>query len=117
MAEPETVFEDRDLLPYRPGDFLLRVRGESMTGDGILSGDYVLLRPNVRVEQGEIAAVMVGSEYEATLKRVQVEGATVRLRAANPAYADIIVPADEVKIAGVFRGLIRHADQSGRIRD
>ena len=117
VAEPVAIFEDRDLLPYRPGDFLLRVRGDSMIDDGILSGDYVLLRPNVRVEQGEIAAVMVGSEYEATLKHVHVEGATVRLRAANPNYADIVVPADEVKIAGVFRGLIRHADQSDRARD
>lgn len=114
VADPEAVFEERDLLPYCPGDFLLRVRGDSMTGDGILPGDYVLLRPNVRVEQGEIAAAMVGDEYEATLKRVHVEGATVRLKAGNPSYADIVVPAGEVKIAGVFRGLIRHGDRSKR---
>ncbi|MEI6350270.1 MAG: S24 family peptidase [Verrucomicrobiota bacterium] len=117
VAEPETILEDHELIPYRPGDFLLRVRGDSMIGEGILPGDHVLLRPNVQVAQGEIAAVMVGGENggcEATLKRFYLEGAqgrTVRLKAANPAYADLVVPAEEVKIAGVFRGLIRYADR------
>lgn len=118
VAEPETILEDHELLPYQAGDFLLRVRGESMIGDGILSGDHVLLRPNVQVAQGEIAAVMVVGEEdgdcEATLKRFYLEGKggrTVRLKASNPAYADIVVPASEVKIAGVFRGLIRYADR------
>jgi repressor LexA len=57
----------------RPGDFLLRITGDSMCGDGILEGDLVLLRPNVEVQQGEIAAVLwseSGGECEATLKRV-----------------------------------------------
>ena len=114
VAEPEAVFESNDILPYRPRDFLLRVRGDSMTGDGILPGDLVLLRPDVRTEQGEIAAVMVGDDYEATLKRVHVEGTMVRLKASNASYADILAPATEVKIAGVFRGLVRHADRTNR---
>lgn len=116
VAEPETILEDHALLPYQPDDFLLRVRGDSMIGDGILPGDHVLLRPHVQVVQGEIAAVMVGCDQgdcEATLKRFYLEdkgGRTVRLKASNPAYADIVLPASEVKIAGVFRGLIRYAD-------
>lgn len=117
IAEPETILEDHELLPYQPGDFLLRVRGDSMVGDGILAGDHVLLRPNVQVAQGEIAAVMVGGEEgdcEATLKHFHLEGEggrTVRLKASNPAYADLVVPASDVKIAGVFRGLIRYANR------
>jgi len=117
IAEPETILEDHELLPYLPGDFVLRIRGDSMVGDGILSGDLVLLRPQVEVAQGEIAAVMVGGEEgdcEATLKRFYLEGPggrTARLKASNPAYADIVVPSSEVKIAGVFRGLIRYADR------
>ncbi len=110
VAEPEDILEDADLLPHRPGDFLLRVRGDSMTGDGILPGDHVLLRPQTEAARGEIAAVMVGEDYEATLKRVYVEGQNVRLKAGNPKYADLVIPASEVKIAGVFRGLIRRAD-------
>lgn len=112
VAVPDMVMEEREFLPHRPGDFLLKVRGDSMTGYGILPGDYVLLRPEVQMQQGEIAAVQVGSDYEATLKRVYMEGAQIRLKAGNPDYADIVVPAEEVKVAGVFRGLIRHADHA-----
>jgi repressor LexA len=107
LAEPETVLDERDLLAFRDGDFLLRVRGESMTGDGILDGDKVLLRPDVEAHDGEIAAVLVGDAHEATLKRVFRKGDRVILRASHPAYPDLTVPADAVKIAGVFRGLIR----------
>ena len=129
------------LLNHRPGDFLLRIKGDSMSGDGILEGDLVLLRPNVEVQQGEIAAVLwseSGAECEATLKRVfrrpvahprtsqktspsalqtwntpeaEAEG-EVLLRASNPAYADRLLPAASVRIAGVFRGLIRAGSTS-----
>lgn len=107
LAEPETVLDERELLAFRDGDFLLRVRGESMTGDGILDGDKVLLRPQVEARDGEIAAVLVGDAHEATLKRVFRKGESVILRASHPAYPDIVVPAREARIAGVFRGLIR----------
>jgi repressor LexA len=112
LAQPEDVLEPRDLLPYRDGDFLLRVRGDSMIGDGILNGDSVLLRPNVVVRQGEIAAVLVGEAHEATLKRVffSPKKSRITLRASNPQYPDVVVNADELKVAGVFRGLIRHAN-------
>lgn len=113
LTESEIV-EPAGLLPSREGDFLLRVRGDSMTGDGILPGDRVLLRPHVRAEQGEIAAVLVGDAQEATLKRVFLLPRTceVLLRAANPKYPDRRVPAGEVRIAGVYRGLIRHAGRT-----
>jgi repressor LexA len=109
LAEPEIVLDERELLAFRDGDFLLRVRGESMTGDGILDGDKVLLRPQVEPRDGEIAAVLVGDAHEATLKRVFRKGARVILRASHPAYPDVTVPAADVKVAGVFRGLIRDA--------
>jgi repressor LexA len=109
LADADMVLEERDLLPHRPGDFLLRVRGDSMIGDGILDGDKVLLRPDVDFHDGEIAAVMVGADHEATLKRIFVQGEQVILRASNPRYSDITADAREVKVAGVFRGLIRDA--------
>ena len=132
IARGETPFEAvcvEDLLRHRPGDFLLRITGDSMVGDGIFEGDLVLLRPGVEVQQGEIAAVLwsgSGSECEATLKRVfkkppapnqstpspttQGEESTegkILLRASNPAYPDLVLPAGGVRIAGVFRGLVR----------
>ena len=56
FAQAHEVIESTDFLPYREGDFFLRVRGDSMVGDGILDGDLVLLRPNLEVQHGEIAA-------------------------------------------------------------
>ena len=71
VAEHAEMFiEAAGILPHQPRDFLLRVRGDSMTGDGILDGDLVLIRPDSDVPKGAIAAVCVGDEREATLKRV-----------------------------------------------
>ncbi|HEY5707743.1 MAG TPA: S24 family peptidase [Terrimicrobiaceae bacterium] len=111
LAQADEVLEPANLLPYRDGDFLLRVHGDSMIGDGILDGDWVLLRPNLAVQHGEIAAVLVGETHETTLKRVLLvpEKAEIILRASNPRYRDLVAKAAEVKVAGVFRGLIRHA--------
>jgi repressor LexA len=108
----QTADDVRDpggLLPWQDGDFLLRVRGDSMEGDGILDGDLVLLRPDAPPRPGEIAAVLVGDDHEATLKHLHVQKDTAILRASNPRYPDVAVPADTVKIAGVFRGLVRQA--------
>ncbi|MEO7933112.1 MAG: transcriptional repressor LexA [Chthoniobacterales bacterium] len=107
LAEPEEMIDYKDLLPSRDGDFLLRVTGDSMTGDGILDGDKVLLRPGVDWRDGEIAAVQVGYEREATLKRIYREGAKIRLKPSNDRFPEIIVNASDVIVAGVFRGLVR----------
>ena len=103
----------KDLFPYQQGDFLLKVEGESMTGVGILPGDTVLMRPNVQPQQGEITAVLVGTEQKATLKRFYWTKKEVRLEAANSAFPDQIVRHEEVRIAGVFQALIRHRNGMG----
>ncbi|HWB04729.1 MAG TPA: S24 family peptidase [Verrucomicrobiales bacterium] len=112
VSQAEEIVEPEALLPWRQGDFLLRVRGDSMIGDGILNGDLVLLRPQVEVPHGAIAAACVGDEREATLKRVFFEKDQVRLRASNPVYPDVVVPAAVISFAGLFKGLIRHATHS-----
>jgi repressor LexA len=109
VAGAEEIIDPGAVLPWMPGDFLLRVRGDSMTGDGIMDGDLVLLRPNADVPNGSIAAACVGDEREATLKRVFFEEDRVRLRAANPAYPDVVVPGASLWVAGIFKGLVRHA--------
>jgi repressor LexA len=111
LAQADEIMEPANLLPYREGDFLLRVHGDSMIGDGILDGDWVLLRPNLAVQHGEIAAVLVGEAHETTLKRVLLvpKKSEIILRASNPRYTDLVAKAEEVKVAGIFRGLIRHA--------
>jgi repressor LexA len=124
IAESEEWIDTANgLLPHRAGDFLLCVEGDSMIGDGILHGDKVLLRPDVEVSNGEIAAVQIaggadGAEdgsYCATLKHVHFRpgGKTMQLRASNPQYEELSVPADKVFIAGVYRGLVRTSQTSG----
>ena len=79
--------------------FLLRVRGRSMIEAGINDGDLVLTRRQERVEDGEIAVVVIGDE--ATVKRVRFKPGGLRLEPANRDYEPIEVGADqEVRIAG-----------------
>ena len=107
----EVVLSLSEAVGFRAGDFLLRVTGDSMSGDGILDGDRVLLRPGVALCNGEIAAVQIteGEQWQTTLKRVFAAPAWdyVELRASNPAYEPLRVPSDKVDIAGVYRGLLR----------
>jgi len=108
VAQAAEIIEPGNLLAHRAGDFLLRVHGESMIGDGILDGDLVLLRPDVEVPHRAISAVCVGDDREGTLKRVFYEGERVRLKASNPAYKDMTVRAEQVHFAGLLKGVLRH---------
>lgn len=78
--------------------FYLRVKGNSMEPK-YLPGDLVLILRQDYVEEGEVAAVLVGGE-EATLKRVYRSDEQVWLYSTNPAYDPIKVTADEVSIIG-----------------
>lgn len=86
--------------------FLLRVRGDSMAGAGILDGDILVVRQQDHCENGDIAVVLLGDE--ATVKRVFFESQKVILRPENPAYEDIVVlPSQQFKILGKVTGLFR----------
>ena len=109
LSQAEAILDEQELLPHRPGDFLLIVDGDSMIGDGILHGDRVLIRPNTEPVNGEIAAVQVGNDYRATLKHVRFKPgrSKIILEASNSRYRPVVVPAGDVRIAGVYRGLVR----------
>lgn len=82
LAE-QNVEDYVDLPGNIRADFALTCKGESMIGAGIRSGDIVYIRKQEEVENGQIAAVMVGSD-EATLKRVYLQPGVVQLVAENP---------------------------------
>ena len=108
----EVVLGLSEAIGFRPGDFLLRVSGDSMIGDNILDGDRVLVRPGTALHNGEIAAVQImedNEQWETTLKHVFTapEWDYAELRASNPRYAPLHVPCEKVNIAGVYRGLLR----------
>lgn len=101
----ETIAVDSS---FAPGEdvFALRVEGDSMTGIGILDGDYVLARHQITANQGEIIVAIV--DGEATVKRYYVDGEGVQLVAENEAYEPIIVgPHQDFRIAGKVVSLMR----------
>jgi repressor LexA len=86
--------------------YMLQVRGDSMTGDGILDGDHVVVEVNPRPAQGEIAVVLIGEE--ATVKHVCYERESLRLKSSNPAFPDLVYgPEDDPVIQGRVIGVVR----------
>lgn len=80
--------------------FFLQAKGDSMEPK-IPDGSYVMLRKQPAVENGEIAAVIVNGDTEATLKRIRKMGNTILLEAINDAYAPYLVNEDNpAKIIG-----------------
>jgi repressor LexA len=69
-------------------DFALRIKGESMSGDGLHDGYIVFIRQCDDVDDGEMAAVLVGDE--ATIKRIYRTKDTVTLVSSNPAFAPLV---------------------------
>jgi repressor LexA len=85
------------------GDFILRVRGDSMKDAGILAGDYVVVRTEDDAADGEIVVALVGEE--ATVKRFYRDGDRVRLQPENSNYKPIRTRDAKVlgRVVGVFR--------------
>jgi repressor LexA len=91
-----------DFLP-REETFLLRVRGDSMSPDGILDGDFVIVQRQDSADDGDLVVALLGEE--ATVKRFILHPDQVELRPSNPAYEPIF--AREVRILGKVVGLLR----------
>jgi repressor LexA len=87
------------------GDFVLRVRGDSMIDAGILEGDFVVVRPQDVAVDGEIVVALVGEESEATVKRFFHEADHVRLQPENTTMEPI--RSKDVRVLGKVVGLYR----------
>lgn len=75
-------------------DFALRCKGDSMVDARILDGDIVYIRQQPTVNNGDIAAVLIGDE--ATLKRVYISGDTVTLVACNSKYQPFVYSGEQL---------------------
>jgi len=86
--------------------FALRVQGESMIGEGILDGDYVVVEKRPVADNGEtVVAVMNG---EATVKKFYRErGGKIRLQPANPQLQPIVARDKDVEVRGVVVAVLR----------
>jgi repressor LexA len=103
--------EDEIAVPERlRGDFLLRVKGDSMIEAGILEGDIVVVRRAQDARDGEIVVALAGDDEttdEATVKTFYRESGRVRLQPENSALEPIYARHVQIlgKVVGVFREL------------
>ena len=90
-----------------PGEhYALEVAGDSMVEEGILDGDFALIRKADTAREGEIVVALIDDE-EATLKTYRREGRMIRLDPANSRYEPQRYDESRVKIQGRLAGLIR----------
>lgn len=91
LVEPE-------LLRGREG-FVLKVTGNSMSGDYIFNGYKVLVVMDQDISPNDIAVVSVNG-YEATLKRIKCQGGVCVLTSSNPEFEPMIYPAEQINVIG-----------------
>jgi repressor LexA len=105
----EENIEDHVSVPERlNGDFLLRVKGESMVNAGILDGDLLVVQRTQDARNGDIVVALAGDDEsadEATVKRFFREKGRVRLQPENDAMEPIY--ANHVQILGTVKAVFR----------
>ncbi len=90
-----------------PGEhYALEVAGDSMVDEGILDGDYALIRKTDTARDGEIVVALI-DDNEATLKTYRTEGQMIRLDPANRRYDPQRYRPEQVRIQGRLSGLLR----------
>jgi repressor LexA len=104
----DSVQIDSVLLGNHKRVFALKVKGDSMIGDGIFDGDYIFVKKQLHADNGEIVVAMI--EGEATVKRIYREGDRVRFQPSNPRLQPIYVHQKDYRetmllglVVGVYR--------------
>jgi repressor LexA len=87
--------------------FVLRVEGDSMTKTGIFPGDFVIVKHQAKIGQGEIGVVYI--DDEATVKRIFLEEGRLRLQPENDAMDPVFIHQDDdrLRIGGKVIGVVR----------
>jgi repressor LexA len=102
----QQLFDHATFFPQP--DFLLRVKGDSMIGDGILDGDLIAVKRSAVAENGAIVVARLDGEI--TVKRLQRSKDRLRLLPRNPDHAPIEIPRGaDFAIEGLYCGLVRSA--------
>lgn len=87
-------------------NFILKVKGESMIGAGILNKDYIIVDRNNHAENSQIVVALINDEH-ATVKRFFKEGNMVRLQPENTFMDPIVLSEKNVEILGIVKGVFR----------
>jgi repressor LexA len=113
VAAGQPILAEENIEEYVPvppvaggssGEYLLRIRGESMKNAGILEGDLVVVQPQETAQQGDIVVALLGEE--ATVKRFYRERDHIRLQPENETMEPI--RTKEVQVLGRVVGLMRN---------
>ena len=78
-----------------------------MIDEHICDGDIALIENRTEARDGEIVVALLTENNQATLKRLYRRGLNIELHPANSQLQPLTVPAREVKVQGIFRGLLR----------
>ncbi|MDL1988926.1 MAG: transcriptional repressor LexA, partial [Deltaproteobacteria bacterium] len=111
-GKPIEAVEDVDVIEFPPSmvgsgeHFVLHVKGDSMKDDGILNGDFVVVRKQPTAENGETVVALVNNE--ATIKKYYKRKRDVELRPANEGMESIVVKQGDLRIQGKVVGVIRY---------
>ncbi|MDV2988999.1 MAG: transcriptional repressor LexA [Dehalogenimonas sp.] len=113
--KPELAAENVDvpetMIGHRKNVFALKVRGNSMIDALVNDGDIVIMQAANDVENGQMAAVWLKSEKEATLKRVfKQDDGKIRLQPANALMTPMYENAKNVVIQGRVIGVLRKVE-------
>jgi repressor LexA len=104
LEEPGEFLWVESSLARSPDNYILRVRGQSMIGDGIFDGDHVVVQRCDTADDGTTVVALVNGT-SATLKRIYREKNRVRLQPANPTHEPIF--ATDVVVQGRVIAVIR----------
>ena len=102
VVSEESIDIPRDMMGGNV--FALRVKGESMVEDGIMSGDYIIVESTRTAKNGDIVVALIDHD-KVTLKRFYREKDRIRLQPANSTMRPLYVT--QVAIQGKVRGVIR----------
>ncbi|MEW6368034.1 MAG: transcriptional repressor LexA [Acidobacteriota bacterium] len=104
-------FETFEVPPpmVRAGEnFVLKVKGDSMVEEGIMDGDYIVVRKQATAEDGQTVVALI-RQQEATVKKLyRRRDGRIELRPANAAMAPIVVDAADLAIQGILVGVVRY---------
>jgi len=103
----EVISVPPDMVAHKGKTYVLQVRGNSMIGEQIRDGDYVIVEDRQTAENGEVVIALIDKE-ETTLKKFYREkNGMVRLQPANTEMKALSVHSDRVKIQGIVIGILR----------
>jgi repressor LexA len=111
-GSPIEAVEEVDVIEIPPsmtgkGDhFVLQVKGDSMKEDGILDGDFIVVRKQPTANNGQTVVALINNE--ATVKKYYQREGHVELRPAHTGMEPLIISEGELRIEGRVVGVMRH---------